>query len=124
YEYGFNNFTKLELNGGSAMVPNNVKESDLTSRATEADGEVVNNYYYGDKYVGEAIPVEETPEPTEEAQEDAAEDQDTTVVDTDSAMVNNPLLDHKGFAAVVGALCGLIVLGIILIIIKLFTRRR
>lgn len=127
YEYGFNNFTKLELDGGSAMVPNGVTEADLHTTNENRDGVLLNHYYYGDKYVGTAeveVP-QETEAPVEEEAEELPEE-DTQIAEeaVSDSVFGNPMLEHKGFAVTVGVLVGLIVLGIISIFITLLTRRR
>lgn len=127
YEYGFNNFTKIELDGGSVMVPNGVTEADLHTTNENRNGVLLNHYYYGDKYVGTAevtVPEEtETPEAEEtvQPQEDESQVSEEGVSD---ALFTNPMLEHKGFAVTVGVLGGLIILGILSIFITLLTRRR
>lgn len=121
YDYGFDNFTKLELNEGSAIVPNGVTVDDLTVQEEEVEGRTLQHYYLGEKEVGTAVKAETTPEATPEAEETPTDGADDMTVSPEN---DNPMLQHKGFAATVGVLGGLILLGIILIIIKLFTRKR
>ncbi len=122
YNYGFDNFTRIELNGGSVMVPNGVTEADLTTTQEGRGDQVVEHYYYGEKYVGTALQTAATPEPTKEPEE-TPESYDPEDED-DGTQISNPMLEHKGFAVTVGVLGGLIILGIILIFVKLLTRRR
>lgn len=124
YEYGFNNFTKLEFDGGSAMVPNGVSEADLHTTNEKRDGVLLNHYYYGDKYVGTAEV--RVPEETEALQDEKNPEEEVQTGKEESApsQFTNPMLEHKGFAVTVGVLGGLIVLGILSIFITLLTRRR
>lgn len=126
YEYGFNNFTKIELDGGSVMVPNGVTEADLHTTNEGRGRMLLTHYYYGDKYVGttqEEVPEEtETPKPEETVQ--PQEDSQIVEEAVSDAAFGNPMLEHKGFAVTVGVLGGLIILGILSIFITLLTRRR
>lgn len=122
YNYGFDNFTKIELNGGSVMVPNGVTEADLTTTQEGRGDQIFEHYYYGDKFVGTALQASDTPEPTQEPEETPESYEPEEEVN--GTAFSNPMLEHKGFAVTVGVLGGLIVLGIILIFVNLLTRRR
>lgn len=122
YEYGFNNFSRLALEGGSALLPSGVTQENLTEQAEETETATVTTYYYGDHQVGKT---EVTPTPTPEPE---ITETSTPAVEADSNVVtpsqSNPILENKGFAVTVGALCGLILLGLILILISLISKLR
>lgn len=120
FDYGFNNFTKTELNEGSVILPNGVTMDDLSVEESEQDGKTIQTYYYGDKIMGTSVKTGSDGEAEEEEPEETPE----PAIADDSAQPTNPMLENKGFAVTVGVLGGLIVLGILMIIIKLFTRKK
>ncbi len=63
FNYGYQNFTKLQVNGGEVLVPNGVTVDNLTVREEPSDGEIIDNYYYGDYMVGSVTVPEATPTP-------------------------------------------------------------
>ena len=90
FDYGFNNFRKVEVPGGAVTIPKDVQVSDLTTTES-ADGEAVREtYYFGqDYFVGTGTKTEEvaqdteepetlTPEVTVEPQNDPENEIDTT----------------------------------------------
>ena len=90
FDYGFNNFQKVEVPGGAVTIPKDVQVSDLTTTES-ADGEAVREtYYFGqDYFVGTGTKTEEvaqdteepetlTPEVTVEPQNDPENETDTT----------------------------------------------
>ena len=90
FDYGFNNFRKVEVPGGAVTIPKDVQVSDLTTTES-ADGEAVREtYYFGqDYFVGTGTKTEEvaqdteepetlTPEVTVEPQNDPENETDTT----------------------------------------------
>lgn len=64
-DYAFQNFQKLEVTGGSVIVPNGSAETDLEAESTEQDGLVVLRYSWSGKYVGEGSSPLPTATPTE-----------------------------------------------------------
>ncbi|MBS6734238.1 MAG: D-alanyl-D-alanine carboxypeptidase [Clostridiales bacterium] len=71
FDYGFGNFQKVEVPGGSVVIPNGNTVEQLTTAETAAqDTSVALDYYYNeDYYVGSGVEetVTETPAPTQEA---------------------------------------------------------
>lgn len=71
FDYGFNNFQKVEVPGGSVVIPNGNTVDQLTTVETAAqDASVTLDYYYNENYyVGSGVEetVTETPSPTQEA---------------------------------------------------------
>ena len=63
FNYGFQNFTKLQVNGGEIIVPNGVTVDNLTVQEAEENGETVDSYYYGDYLLGSVTVPEPTPTP-------------------------------------------------------------
>ncbi len=70
FDYGFNNFQKVEVPGGSVVIPNGNTVDQLTTVETAAqDTSVTLDYYYNENYyVGSGVEetVTETPLPTQE----------------------------------------------------------
>ena len=63
FDYGFNNFQKVEVPGGAVTIPKDVQVSDLTNTD--------NSYYYGtDYYVGSGSKEVQEEEPSEIAAEE------------------------------------------------------
>ena len=63
FDYGFNNFQKVEVPGGAVTIPKDVQVSDLTNTD--------NSYYYGtDYYVGSGSEEVQEEEPSEIAAEE------------------------------------------------------
>ena len=74
FNYGYQNFTKAQVNGGEVSVPNGVTVDNLTVQENSQNGNTVNDYYYNDYLLGsvevpEATP---TPEPAADALSDTS----------------------------------------------------
>ena len=63
FNYGYQNFTKTQVNGGEIIVPNGVTVDNLTVQEAQENGETVNSYYYGDYLLGSVTVPEATPTP-------------------------------------------------------------
>lgn len=63
FNYGFQNFTKTQVNGGEILVPNGVSVDNLTIQEAQENGETVDSYYYGDYLLGSVTVPEPTPTP-------------------------------------------------------------
>ena len=74
FNYGYQNFTKAQVNGGEVSVPNGVTVDNLTVQENSQNGNTVDDYYYNDYLLGsvevpEATP---TPEPAADALSDTS----------------------------------------------------
>lgn len=89
FDYGYNNFQKVEVPGGSVIIPNGTDTESLTTVETAADGETEQDYYYNeDYYVGSGIKAETTPqtlEITQDTEEDPKEQQENDGLDDGEA---------------------------------------
>ena len=63
FNYGYQNFTKLQVNGGEVSVPNGVTVDNLTVQENSQDGNTVDDYYYNDYLLGSVEVPEATPTP-------------------------------------------------------------
>ena len=72
FNYGFQNFTKLQVNGGEILAPNGVTVDNLTVREGTLDGNPVNQYFFGDYMVG-SVPVPEATSTQKPSVEEVAE---------------------------------------------------
>lgn len=61
--YGYQNFTKTQVNGGEILLPNGVTVDNLTVQEGQENGETVDCYYYGDYLLGSVTVPEATPTP-------------------------------------------------------------
>ena len=61
--YGYQNFTKTQVNGGEILLPNGVTVDNLTIQEGQENGETVDSYYYGDYLLGSVTVPEATPTP-------------------------------------------------------------
>ena len=84
FNYGYQNFTKAQVNGGEVSVPNGVTVDNLTVQENSQNGNTVNDYYYNDYLLG-SVEVPETT-PTPEPAADALSD--TSGGNTDQADQN------------------------------------
>ncbi len=67
FNYGFEHFSKVEVPGGSVILPEGISLDDLTITETEADGQTIQTYDLDGYVVGTGIKEEaeeEEPEPT------------------------------------------------------------
>lgn len=74
FNYGYQNFTKAQVNGGEVSVPNGVTVDNLTVQENSQNGNTVNDYYYNDYLLG-SVEVPETtptPEPAADARSDTS----------------------------------------------------
>lgn len=66
FDYAFNSFDSLEINGEKLTVPKGVSVNDLQKETTtDTAGEAVESYSYNGQFVGYVPVVQETPVPTE-----------------------------------------------------------
>lgn len=63
FNYGYQNFTKAQVNGGEVSVPNGVTVDNLTVQENSQDGNTVDDYYYNDYLLGSVEVPEATPTP-------------------------------------------------------------
>lgn len=66
FDYGFQNFSRTEVEGGSVLLPNGVGTNALVVEELDSAEYLLRNYYYNDFYVGcgKIYPPETTPELT------------------------------------------------------------
>ena len=126
FDYGFNNFQKVEVPGGAVTIPKDVQVSDLTTTESTEEEEVQETYYFGqDYFVGKGTKTEEvvkdteepetlTPEVTVEPQSDPESETDTA----DSADVS------QIYKIVIYILAGLIGLTVLVTIISAVRKRK
>lgn len=63
FDYAFNSFDTIDVNGRAVTVPKGVTVSDLTVQEIEKNGKIYNRYFYSGQYVGMAAAPEPTPVP-------------------------------------------------------------
>lgn len=67
FDYGFRNFTKTAVDGGSVILPNGMDVNTLTTKSENNNGKVDTVYYVGDHQVGNSTVDEPAATPTPEA---------------------------------------------------------
>ena len=95
FNYGYENFQKIQVDGGEILIPNGVTVDNLTVREGTLDGKPVNQYFFGDYMVG-SVPVLEatpTPEPSVEevAEKDLENTADVTQTDTGESVADKEI---------------------------------
>lgn len=106
FNYGYQNFTKLQVNGGEIIAPAGVTVDDLTVQETQENNETTDSYYYGDHLLGSvtALEVTPTPEPaavSENTSGTAATDEDgnqTVQNDDTQSEAENDVRETQTFA--------------------------
>ncbi len=63
FDYAFNSFDTIDVNGRAVTVPKGVTVSDLTVQEIEKNGKIYNRYFYSGQYVGMVAAPEPTPVP-------------------------------------------------------------
>ena len=76
FDYAFNNFDTIDVNGTRMTVPAGTTVDDLTAEQVERNGKTLDRYYYNGQYVGYVVAADPTPTPTEAPQtvQDTTED--------------------------------------------------
>ena len=110
FDYGFNNFQKVEVPGGAVTIPKDVQVSDLTNTD--------NSYYYGtDYYVGSGSEEVQAEEPSVIAAEETTPTPEVTPESADS----NTGQDEKTqtvYRYVIYILAGLIAVTLVVTIVS------
>ena len=129
FDYGFNNFQKVEVPGGAVTIPKDVQVSDLTTTES-ADGEAVREtYYFGqDYFVGTGTKTEEVAQDTEEPEtltpEVTVEPHNDPENETDTTGSANLSQIYKIVIYILAGLIGLTVLVTIISAVRKRHRRK
>ena len=123
FDYGFNNFQKVEVPGGAVTIPQNAQIEDLTT--TESD-EVRETYYFNQNYfVGTGTKSEEIQQETEEPEtltpEVTQEPQKGQVKETAE---NSGDEEKETYKLIIDILIGLIGMTVIIMIISVVRKKR
>ena len=101
FDYAFNSFDSIEVDGKAMTVPKGVAVADLTMKSKEKGTRTLNQYYYQGQFVG-YVTVEDTPtpEPVQEAKEttvpESSETESTsTTVQTDETDTNDTAVSEQ-----------------------------
>ena len=127
FDYAFNNFDTIDVNGTKMTVPKGVTVNDLTTEQVDRNGKTLNRYYYNGQYVGYVTAADPTPTPTEAPQTVQETTEDTAVQDTGSqtetAQDEQP--ETKGLSKTSKILLGVMAgMGVLLIILLILLRRK
>lgn len=127
FDYAFNNFETISVNGQDMTVPKGVTAENLTVEATDKGDTVVNQYSYNGQYVGYVQTTKSTPTPvleqnTEntESTESTAEEQTGTEQNAEKTAELTEETQEEGLSATSKILLGLMaVMAVILIILMI-----
>ena len=117
FDYGFNNFLKVEVPGGAVTIPKDVQVSDLTNTD--------NSFYYGtDYYVGSCSKEVQEEEPSEIAAEETTPTPEVAPESPDSNTgQEEKTQDMTVYRYVIYILAGLIGLTVLVTIISAVRKR-
>lgn len=123
FDYGFNNFRKVEVPGGAVTIPQNAQIEDLTTTESE---EVRETYYFNQNYfVGTGTKSEEIQQETEEPEtltpEVTQEPQKGQVKETAE---NSGDEEKETYKLIIDILIGLIGMTVIIMIISVVRKKR
>lgn len=129
FDYGFNNFRKVEVPGGAVTIPKDVQVSDLTTTESADGEEVRETYYFGqDYFVGTGTKTEEVAQDTEEPEtltpEVTVEPQNDPENETDTTGSENLSQIYKIVIYILAGLIGLTVLVTIISAVRKRHRRK
>lgn len=129
FDYGFNNFRKVEVPGGAVTIPKDVQVSDLTTTESADGEEVRETYYFGqDYFVGTGTKTEEVAQDTEEPEtltpEVTVEPQNDPENETDTTGSANLSQIYKIVIYILAGLIGLTVLVTIISAVRKRHRRK
>lgn len=87
FDYGFQNFTKTAVNGGSVILPKGMDVNSLTTRSENSNGKIDTVYYVGDHQVGTSTvdAAETTATPTPQAADTEAAGQNSQPSGTETS---------------------------------------
>lgn len=125
FDYGFNNFQKVEVPGGSVVIPNGNTVDQLTTVETAAqDASMTLDYYYNENYyVGSGVEetATETPALTQEPELLVPEE---SVTPEDSTAQNGQKVGDEVFRTAALVLIVLIVLALIVTLVSAVKKRK
>ena len=96
FDYGFRNFTKTAVDGGSVILPNGMDVNTLTTKSENNNGKVDTVYYVGDHQVGNSTVDEQAATPTPEAAVSEAAGQTAASGTTDNTSDESAGTDNSG----------------------------
>ena len=118
FDYGYNNFEKIQVSGGCVVVPKGTELSALKVVDTEIEGKTEQTYYYQNNiYVGngvkgeesvDEVPIEITPEYS------SMEDEKLSVLEESQSGTENRDSKKNIFYLIIDILIGLIVLALLI----------
>lgn len=123
FDYGFNNFQKVEVPGGAVTIPQNAQIEDLTTTESE---EVRETYYFNQNYfVGTGTKSEEIQQETEEPETLTPEvTQEPQKGQVKEAAENSGDEEKETYKLIIDILIGLIGMTVIIMIISVVRKKR
>ena len=131
FDYAFNSFDSLEINGTTLTVPKGVTVNDLQKESADVNGTTMDSYSYNGQFVGYTPVVQETPVPTEtpvpeentgseestaDLSEKAATDSSTEVSSSEQSSVTSRKGLSQTAKILLGVMGGMVLVLIILLV--------
>ena len=124
FDYAFNSFDSLEINGTTLTVPKGVTVNDLQKESADVNGTTMDSYSYNGQFVGYTPVVQETPVPTEtpvpestaDHSEKAATDSSTEVSSSEQSSVTSRKGLSQTAKILLGVMGGMVLVLIILLV--------
>ena len=131
FDYAFNSFDSLEINGTTLTVPKGVTVNDLQKESADVNGTTMDSYSYNGQFVGYTPVVQETPVPTEtpvpeentgseegtaDLSETAATDSSTEVSSSEQSSVTSRKGLSQTAKILLGVMGGMVLVLIILLV--------
>lgn len=93
-DYGYNNFQKVAVDGGSVMIPKDMSVSDLYTKDKVKGDKIRQDYYIDEHYVGRGVTANVEPAP-EAASQDGSAEAEGTVVKEGEAPIKAQIEEQK-----------------------------
>ena len=88
FDYAFNSFDTIDVDGTKMTVPKGVTTAELTTDTAERNGKTLNRYYYSGQFVGYVVAAKPTETPTPEPTAETSENAETTDLSTETSVSN------------------------------------
>lgn len=99
FDYAFNSFDTIDVNGTAMTVPKGVTINDLTTETVERNGKNLNQYFYNNQFVGYTTVPEATPTPEAVQEAENTDNTDIQQADTDNAQISAEEKEESGLSS-------------------------
>lgn len=119
FDYAFNNFESLNVNGKNITVPKGVTVNDLTVETKDKNDKIMNQYYYNGQWLGYVLTPQNTPTPAAvQNEEPAAAAEAGQASETNTQKITEEPEEEEGLSDMSKILLGIMaVMAVILVIL-------